>query len=585
MRTQQAMGQLVLACLILACLALPTTASAVVNWQAEETLPSGTSSSLVWDQRDIQLDASGNALLTLGSSGSSRWGYRPAGGPLSASKTWPAGSDLASYPAQFALDGSGNAIAWDSGWYWSAYRPAGIASSFGNEQGFAATPATLYDVAVAPTGESFGFFKSGNNGLLAFRAAGAAQTFDLAGASVITPGVDTSITPIGITIDADGQAAAVYKSTPSNSYFQVVRSGPTWGSPTQITGIPAGAGAIFDHAADGTAVVGFISTTKATASVRAPGGSFGAPGEILTAPAGSEIGVSPLVAAVNGGGAVVAFNRTRNRAGCGPSGDYKDTGWEAYRYSSLTWALLTGGPSSFPGYSGIYALDAAGSRIAFATHSGTFTGGAPCDYGTGGVTNLEVALGTVSGIESTATLVPSGLDSLSFLGVGPSGSALVGYWRDSQDTQYLRAYEEPGTGGTGGTGSPGGGSVTNPPAGLPAITAPSKVTLSGTIVVRNKIVSLPMQCESAYLCNLVVSLFQAKPKGSTVVSAAPKALATVKVTIAPGATKKVKLKIPASVLKKLKKSGSHTVSYYFQTRTTAGGSSATVVQKRKLKLG
>jgi hypothetical protein len=430
----------------------------------------------------------------------------------------------------------------------------------------------LYDVAMAPTGEAFGFFKSGDgNGLLAFRQSGALSQFDLPGGTVAPfASGDTSITPLGVTIDPDGAAAAVYKSLPSGALLQTVRpANGSWGAPTVIANVPALAGSTFDHAPDGSAALISRTDTVVRASVRPPGGAFGAEVDVATAGAGQTILISPAIAAVNGGNAVLAFNRSLD-GGCGANNDAR---WEAYGYKSgVGWNLLEQGPSTFPQRSRFDGLDAGGANVGLLVENFVYAGS--CGAPGAGSASLDAYIGTHESLGGGSSL-GSGASGI-FIAVGPAGDALVALNDPASGTVQLRAFEDAAPIGDGGGGSNQGG-------GNPPITAPSKAVLKGPIVVKQKTATIEFQCNGAYECALVMSLLGAKPKKSASTAKAAAPFAKVKGKVAPGTSKKFKLKLTSAALKKLKSVKSHKLTVYVQSVVTSGGSTSTVVQKATLK--
>lgn len=565
--------------LTLGLLALPAAANAARTWQSEEVLPPSTYTFNSGDSnsRYFQLDASGNALLAMANSGGSyRWAYRSHGGPLSAATAFP-GDSVVGYngQAQFSLDGTGNALAWTGGWYGDVFRPAGAGQAFGNHETLVGM--TIYDIATAAGGESYAFLRrnADGHGLIAFRGAGPSATIDTAGATDIAPnGGDSGVTPLVVAIDADGGGAAVYRSTNSSATMVTTLpggGGHVWSTPTELTGAPGGSGVIADSASDGTTAVIFASTSAIWASVRAPGGSFSAPTQVIVAAPGDEIGIYPRVVAVAGGHGVIAIDyRTPT---C--SGSSADQGWRAFGFNGTNWSSIAGGASVWPSSSGIDGLDASGSTVALTAHSSVDGDLLQCNNAIGGPLQADVAIGSGATLGATQTVATNVTTGNRFVAAGPSGDVLVGYVRNGTYDEALRAFEDrlapPGDGGNNGSQNP-------------LIVPPSKVTLKGTITVRKKAVKLPLQCQATYECYLLVTLFKVNPKDGAVVAAKPKALAKAKATIAAGGKKTLTLKLPKSVINELKRARGHKRSYYLQTQTTAGGKIVKVTQKRSFKL-
>ena len=274
-----------------ATLACPAAASAARTWQAPQTFSESAYPNLL-DNRGLAIDGAGNSLFTVQGS-PYRYLTRAHAGTPSDPQSFPSNTGLGQTQPLYAMDANGNAIAWNGQWF--AYRPAG--GSFGNAQNTSGW--TIIDVAIAPTGEAFGLVQQGSTLRVAFRPAGAASAFDIAGGTDLPPAVgDISVTGVGVTIDADGGAAAVYKSTANGGSIGTrpsrATSGRELGCPTAVAASRSPRGRYFDKASDGTAVLATVTTDNKSmvASMRMPGGSFGATQTLTTVSTG-EIGVYP----------------------------------------------------------------------------------------------------------------------------------------------------------------------------------------------------------------------------------------------------------------------------------------------------
>ena len=198
-----------------AILACPAAASAQRAWQSPQTFSESAYPNLL-DSRGFTMDGSGNSLFTVQGS-PYRYLTRAHAGSPSSPQSFPNATGLGQTQPLYAMDANGNAIAWNG--QWSGYRsPGGI---FDNAQVTGGW--NLIDVAMAPTGEAFGLF-SGSTGLtVAFRPAGAASTFDIAGGQDLPPAAgDDRVTGVGVAIDPDGGAAAVYQTYKSSGGSKVL---------------------------------------------------------------------------------------------------------------------------------------------------------------------------------------------------------------------------------------------------------------------------------------------------------------------------------------------------------------------------
>jgi hypothetical protein len=588
---------------VAAVLLTPSEASAVRTWQPAQTLSQSIHPTPV-DTRGFVMDGSGNSLFGVSDGHPGyRFMTREHAGALGSPQAFPTGTTLGQNPAVFAMDGSGNAITWDG--FWSAYRPAG--GTFGNGQVTnTPVPWRLIDVAMAPTGEAFGLFATSDAILVAFRLAGAASTFDIAGGTQLPPAAgDDRVTGVGVAIDPDGGAVALYRSFKSSGgstvLLQSVRpAGGTWDTPAAVAGYPNSAGAVFDKADDGTAVVATSNAgnTVMLASIRAAGGGFETT-QTLPSQISGEVGVQPKVAAARGG-AVVAWNQG-TPSGCGGGVGLGDAGWQAASYYSGTWHSAAAGPHAYPTVSTLVGLDGSGPALGVLALETTGLGDRCASTGT--TASLRAYVGTLANLTTNSTAVEP-VDSGdpnhpttaqgSFIGVGSGGDALVGYdYTGNYNTDYashLLAFEDPATTPGGGSSpppgggypgsipGPGGGSG-NPPGGGSGgpITAPAKVILHGPLVVRSGLTPIAFHCNSPSECLMVVQLLGVK-KASRVSTAAakPKALATGKGRIKAGKTGKIKVRLTSAAKRSLKKAKKRRMKVRIKVTVTTRGKKTTL---------
>jgi len=609
-------------------LAAPAVARAAATLRGE-TLPGGVTTAA--DREDVRtavIDAAGNLLVDLDTTNKGRWAVRPAGGPLGAPQGFPQPSIIGDWPAPatMSLDAAGDALAY-AGAFWT-YRPAGAGTAWGP-----VTTATgndrLIDVAMAPTGEALGVFKNGATLKVAFRPAGAAAQFDLAGATVFTPSPgDTSTTPVGLAIDPDGGADLLYRSehTGSRIYLESRRpAGGAFQAPVQYDW-PQAASFRFSRAADGTAAIsGWTGYATAFAAVRPPGGTFAARQTIETAPPGGELGLYQPVVAVSGGRALTAVTHSEPSTMCA-GGAGGTSGWTLHRYDpQLGWSTAGSGPDTWPQISNVAGMAAAGATVAFVTEEDSGTG-SRCD-GTyqraltlhAGTADAQQAF-TIGGSEGDAQRVPT----MTFVAAGPAGAAAAGVTfsggASPDPLEHLAVYEDasapapgggggggagggggtpggggsdtPGGGGSAGTGgggagaatTPGPGAATTPPGVAKRPTAPPAVTLTGPIGIRENVAPVPFSCpaDAPGTCLLAITLLGVRPHAAAAAAAAK--------TITLGrASAAVKAGARRTVAVKLGRAGRSFVKPHRTTRATLrvvvtiAGAKTTITRSVKLK--
>ena len=572
------------------------------GWQPTQDVPNGRVSSVDGaDERGVAIDASGNAIFGV-SMGNGKYGYvtRAHAGAPSTATQFPNGTQLPDTPGLFGMDGAGNVLDWSG--QWSAYRPVG--GAFG--AGAVTSSWSLVDVAVAPTGEALGLFSHASGAWVAFRPAGAGQAFDVANATELPNAAgDTTAQPIGIAIDPDGAAIAVYTSShPSSSltYLQSVRpAGGSFQNPTTIPSWPAAAGMVFDNAADGTSVVATISGSSVIAAVRPPGGSFGAFDTIGTAPIGGNLAY--VRAAAANGGAIVGWSEQLTGSNGCSAGSGNEQGWRAAAYYDGSWHPRGPGLGPITLLNEVDALDATGSTVALLVSETTGQ-----DVGDGChlqnySSDLVAYVGSLQDLGAAHTLVtyPFSL-AATFIAAGAGGDALAGW---SDDAMRVAAFEDPttsaGGGGGGGGGDttppPGGsgGDTTTPPGGGSSpppsgggstpITAPAKVVLKGPVVVKEKVAPIPFHCNTLVECNLVIDLFQ--------ISHATRARAKVKAKpighghgrVKAGKTGVVKAKLTKTALRLITKAKHHRLKVRIVAKVTTGGHTSKLTATATLKRG
>ena len=559
------------------------------NWQPTQDVPDGRVASVdAGDQRGVAIDASGNAIFGV-SMGNGKYGYvtRAHGGAPSTATQFPAGTQLPDTPGLFGMDGAGNVLDWSG--YWSAYRPAG--GSF--DAGAVTSTWSLIDVAVAPTGEALGLFSHASGAWVAFRPAGAGQVFDVAGATQLPNAAgDTTAVPIGIAIDPDGAAVAVYASShPGSSltYLQSVRpAGGSFQNPTTVPGWPAASGMVFDNATDGTSVVATISGSSVIAALRPPGGAFGAFATVGSAPPGGDVAF--VHAAAANGGAIVGWAEQQFGSNGCPGGSGNLQGWRASAYYDGSWHARGPGLGPITDLTKVEAIDAAGSTVALmvAESTGEDTGDG-CHIQNFS-SDLVGYVGTLQDLGAAHTLATYPFSfGATFMAAGAGGDALAGW---SDDASRVAAFEDasaPGGGTTGGGTTPPGGGTTTPPGGgtttppgggsttppgggtQPPITAPAKVVLKGPVVVKEKVAPVPFHCNSASECNLVIDVFQISHPSRALAAAKAKRLGHGQGRVKARKTGVVKVKVTSAGLRLIKKAKHHRLKVRIVATVTAGG--------------
>jgi len=273
---------------------------------------------------------------------------------------------------------------------------------------------------------------------------------DLADATTLQPAQgDDTVTPIGISVDADGAAVAVYKSTKTGVYntyalLQVTKApgATSFGAATQIPWI-VGYGLAFTHASDGTALLYGLGNTYKTelTSVRAPGGAFGPITKAFDVAPGFEIGTGGTIyaSALAGGRALVGLSVTDdNGATCA---DKSDTPVQAQvnAYDGSTWTSYYRGVGDLPGpdTSQVAGISTAGTHIVVVTREASAT---TSDCSTSHVVDdaLTARLGsitdatplttshTVSTLQLGGSNSTSSGHSITVLTATPGGGAIVG---------------------------------------------------------------------------------------------------------------------------------------------------------------
>jgi hypothetical protein len=538
---------------------LPTGAAADRAWQEREALPAGVSIDSPAPQDSVLVDASGNGILGI-ATGPHSYALRPHGGPLGARQDFPA--PLGNAPPRYRQDAAGDVFAFTTSGV--AFKAAG-SSTFGTPQ----TIPGLTDLAVAPTGEAMSIAASGGQVKVSFRPAGAASTFDLAGATTFLPsGGHDSVEAVGVALDANGGAVAVYRSYQSggagSALLQSVRpAGGAFGAPTEITlnGNPWRPAA-FDAAADGTAVLvggNPDANTGAAGAVRAPGGAFPAPATIADAASDPNQITFGNAVAVAGGGGLAGYLHKGDSYGCAQS--FRDQSARVLKWTGSGWALFAEGPAADPLISSSPQVRSEGATVGVQWIESANTDGDRCTFESDGRTT-RVKLGTLGGLTADLAL-PNVVGSQAFQ-VGASGDALVSWGFVGDSVRYVQAFEDraapaPGGGAPPGGGTPPGGSPPGggtPPGGDPPVstpTAPPGLVLSGPIASPGKTVTLTLSCKGSPL-NCGYSLHVFGPRSVTATAAAAKPIGSAKGSIAAGKTKRVTFKLTKPAQKALKRS-------------------------------
>lgn len=447
------------------------------SWQPEQTLPADrpltqANLSVVDGAGTMALDGAGNGLVLTGNpccAPKQGLAIRPHGGTLGAPALLPVPVGANNpYFAVITTDALGDAFAFDQYHQAIASRASGAAGMTGEPT--TGTPPgvapglAITDVAVAPGGAAvaIGTISPTLNDRagVVFRAAGTSSSWAVATMITLPPAQgDTDTRPVGVALDADGGALAVYRSLPSGAILQTFQPAGAsgFGTPTQIPGADP---SHFSHGADGTAVMGWLAGTTVHAAVRAPGQLFGAP---QTVASHSSVGVDlsgERFAAGEGGHAMGVWVAGLNDYSCVGAGlTGSNYGWEAAVYTpgasgtAGTWAAAGSGAIGWPHRSSFAFLRIAGDTFALATDERDDVAGTRCDdqddtHTSRAYVGSVAALATGT-IESTSgTVVAQGTSGSSWpfaagLAVNAAGDALFGYISRPDGTSHLVAFERP----------------------------------------------------------------------------------------------------------------------------------------------
>jgi hypothetical protein len=286
------------ACACLAALAIAAPAAA--EWGTPEPVESNVN--------DIWLAPGGTGIIggfPASNPSRERFALRPFAGPLGFPEEFPSGIGRHG-ELSISFDASGDAVVIDPEIQTVFWRSAnGMTSTPQKFEGhlLARWPRL---VAMAPGGAALIGVNEARPGgspvQLAFRPAGINSTVDTENTVDLT----TDGTLIGLLLQADGGALAVYTDEVNDKLMQALRPAgqAEFDAPTEIVappGISLAGGIGFASSPSGWAMLTAKgtegSTEKVVADVRAPGGSFGAPSVIA-----SGVGISNLTPAVTEAG-------------------------------------------------------------------------------------------------------------------------------------------------------------------------------------------------------------------------------------------------------------------------------------------
>jgi hypothetical protein len=287
------------ACVCAAALAAPGTASA--GWGPAEPVEHNIN--------EVLLAPGGPGFIVETSEGALRFALRPFAGPVGVPTSFPTGIGTHSLPT-WGFDAAGDAVVLDEEVQMVAWRSA--AGDWSTPQKLAGHLLARWPrlVSVAPNGDALiGVNEERPGGSpvqLAFRPAGAGSAVDTENTLDLT----TKGTIVGLQLQADGGAIAVYWDEVTGALMQVVRrSGQKeFDAPTEVKspGDPGKVGVVFDGDPSGWAMLGWIGSSQkggplneVLGSVRAPDGSF--PTATVTGAGTNLSNVSPAVTAAGDG--------------------------------------------------------------------------------------------------------------------------------------------------------------------------------------------------------------------------------------------------------------------------------------------
>jgi hypothetical protein len=354
-------------------LSAPAVATAALQWQSPETLPSAPTR--------ISLGPDGVGLLFgfPNQSGNTRLAVRPLGGPVGSPQDLPSGLDFGGSTPIVGWFSDGSALIADPTTGGVAFRTAGAGGTVGTTQmlGSGNAPAAI---ATVPSGEAL----IGLDGAtvlpagVVFRSPGPAGTVDIAHKQ--TFGTDPGRL-IGVALDPGGGAVVVWIDGSNGGLYQAVRApgGQSFGNPTVI---PATHPFQVQMASDssGYALLSWMGgpygpegfATQVTATERAPGGAFPTPTVVATEASGNLTSVLPAI--TSSGDALVAWDGGYQRSSCsmaagGPGNDSNIQAFAATSHKG-TWGTATGlGGGTWPGVSTIDGVASSGDTVAVAFHA------------------------------------------------------------------------------------------------------------------------------------------------------------------------------------------------------------------------